>query len=132
MNKFTSQRSSKFTRTTIKDGLSLAIFATNGMYIEKARFARLSMLIQHVFTFCKILFPFTFIKSTSFKNSNYFFELWEKYEYNDWNKTSMHFTTRIWNTVWITKLMWCAMQWMPSKWGTYLSCIWCVTSFLTS
>jgi hypothetical protein len=29
----------------IKDELSLAIFATNGMYIERARFARLSMLI---------------------------------------------------------------------------------------
>jgi hypothetical protein len=72
MSKFTSQRNSKFTQATIRDGMSLAIFATNGMYIERVRFARLSMLFQCVFTFCKILFPFAFIKFASLKTQGAF------------------------------------------------------------
>ncbi len=109
MSKFTSHRNLKFTQATMKDGLFLAIFATNGMCIKRVYFARLSMLIQCVFTFCNILFPFAFIKFASFKNSKCLF------------KSSMHFTTRIWNRVCIAKLVWCAMQWMFSKWGAYLS-----------
>ncbi len=72
MNKFTSQQNSKFTQAAIRDGLSLAIFATNGMYIERVRFAKLSMLIQHVFTFRKILFPSAFIKFASLKTQGAF------------------------------------------------------------
>jgi spore coat protein CotH len=83
MNKFTSHWNFKFTQATIKNRLFLAIFATNGMCIERVYFARLSMLIQCVLTFCKILFPFAFIKFASFKNSRCIFKLWEKYEYND-------------------------------------------------
>ncbi len=45
MNKFTSQKNLKFTEATIINGLSSNIFVINGMYIEKAHFARLSMLI---------------------------------------------------------------------------------------
>jgi hypothetical protein len=39
---------------------------------------KLNMLIQHVFLFSKILFPFAFNKSTSFKNSMCLFDLWKK------------------------------------------------------
>jgi len=54
------------------------IFATNGMYMDITRLVRLNMLIQRVFIFNKILFPFAFIKSTNFKNSMCLFDLWEK------------------------------------------------------
>jgi len=57
MNKFTSQRSSKFTWIVIKNGLSSTIFAINGMCMDITWFVKLNMLIQHVFTFRKILFP---------------------------------------------------------------------------
>lgn len=67
MNKFTSQKSSKLTLTTIKDALSFAIYAINGIYIDITRFAKLNMVIQRVLTFCKILLPFAFIRSTSLK-----------------------------------------------------------------
>jgi hypothetical protein len=57
----------------IKDELSLAIFATSGMYIERVHFVGLSMLIQRVLTFCKILFPFTFINLQALKTQSAFF-----------------------------------------------------------
>jgi len=119
MSKFPSQKNLKFTWTTIKNGLSSTIFVINGIYIEKAHFVRLSMLIQRVFTFCKILFPFTFTKSASFKSSRCLFQLWEKYEYSEWNKSSMHFTIGIWDIIYTIKLVRCAMQWMSSTWGAY-------------
>jgi hypothetical protein len=32
-----------------------------------------------------------------------------------------------WFKTYITKLVQCAKQWIPSKWGDYWTCIWCVT-----
>ncbi len=61
------KKNSKLTLATIKDALSFAIYIINGIYIEITRFAGLNMVIQRVLTFCKILLPFAFIRSTSFK-----------------------------------------------------------------
>ncbi len=67
MNKFTSQKNSKLTLATIKDALSFAIYVINGIYIDITHFVGLNMLIECVLTFCKILLPFAFIRSTSIK-----------------------------------------------------------------
>jgi hypothetical protein len=53
------------------------------MYIERVHFANMNMLIHCVFTFCKILFPFTFTKFVNFKNSKCLFRLRKKYEYSN-------------------------------------------------
>jgi hypothetical protein len=47
LNKFTSERNSKFTMATMKNGLSLAmIFATNGtLYVDITYLIELNMLI---------------------------------------------------------------------------------------
>jgi hypothetical protein len=107
------------------DKVSSAIFANNGIHIAITIFARLNMLIQHILIFCqknKILFSFIYLMS--FKNSMCLFRLWEKNEYKDRNKSYIDFTVGIWNKVCISKLVWCAMQWMLSKWKEYLFCIW--------
>ncbi len=78
MRRFTSQRSSKFIVVNMIDGLSLAIFANNGIYIAITLFVKMNMLIQNVLTFHKIILPFSFINSMNFKNSRCLFGLWKK------------------------------------------------------
>ncbi len=75
MRRFTSQRSSKFIVVNMIDGLSLAIFANNGIYIAITLFVKMNMLIQNVLTFHKIILPFSFINSMNFKNSRCLFGL---------------------------------------------------------
>jgi hypothetical protein len=65
----------KFTLVAMKDELFSAIFAINNMYMDITYFVWLSMLIQCVLKFHKILLPFLFNKSISFKNSKSFFKL---------------------------------------------------------
>jgi hypothetical protein len=72
-------KSSKLTLAIRKDELSSTIFASGGIYIDITHFVGLIMLVQRVFTFFKILFPFLFIKLiTSLKNSRCHFWLWKK------------------------------------------------------
>jgi hypothetical protein len=56
-----------FTLEDVIDGLSLTIFAINGIYIVITLFDGLNILIQCILTLCKILHPFTFIKFTNLK-----------------------------------------------------------------
>jgi len=77
MNKFTSQRSSKLTIATMKDGLFSTIFGTTRLY-NITQIVELNMLIQCVLTFHEILLPFNFIKSTSLNNSMCLFGWWKK------------------------------------------------------
>jgi hypothetical protein len=65
----------KFTLLAMKDELFSAIFAINSMYIDITYFIWLSMSIQGVLKFHKILLTFSFNKSISFKNSKCLFEL---------------------------------------------------------
>jgi hypothetical protein len=44
MRRFTSQKSSKFNLANMIDGLSLAIYANNGMYIAITLFVSLNVL----------------------------------------------------------------------------------------
>jgi hypothetical protein len=75
ISKFTSQNNSDFTLAIMIDGLFLTIFATRVMYMDITRLVKLSMLIQHVFIFHRILLPFAFIKFASIKNSMCLFGL---------------------------------------------------------
>jgi hypothetical protein len=80
----------KFTLEDMIDGLSLTIFAINGIYILITLFDGLNMLIQCILTLCKILLPFTFIKSANLKNFMCFSGLWKKNEHRDYSNPHMH------------------------------------------
>jgi hypothetical protein len=100
----TSQRSSKLTIATMKDGLFSTIFGTTGLY-NITHFAGINMLIQCVLTFHKILFPFTFIKSTSLNNSMCLFGWWKKI--NKGTKTSFLCVSQQISKTKFSLLNWC-------------------------
>jgi hypothetical protein len=95
MKRFTSQKGLKINLANMMDGLSSAIFANNGIYIAITLFARLSMLLWFVLTFCKFFFIISFINFANSKNSLDAFSNCERKKYKDYNKSSIDFTIKI-------------------------------------
>ncbi len=89
------------------DGLFLAIFASNGIYIAITLFVGLNM--PKCFNIPQNRFAFFFHQFYEFQKIKMHFQVMRKKKYKDYNKSSIDFTIGIWNSVCIARFVWCAM-----------------------